>query len=62
MGLSFADNPARAAEYYARALAADTASDADPGGAVAALEAVCARLDQLADTLSRGAYDQYCAE
>lgn len=54
IGLTFSDAPARAAEYYARAVAAgsDTAKTR--------LEAVCRRLLLKSDTLSQSAREDYC--
>ena len=57
MGLTFADNPAQAAEYYSRAVAAG-----DGVGAAEALGAVCDRLTGETDTLSRGAVQDYCTQ
>jgi hypothetical protein len=54
IGLGFDDNPARAAEYYARARQAGATR------APARLRSVCARLPALNTTLARGAYDDYC--
>ncbi|MEM6482289.1 MAG: hypothetical protein AAF922_18655 [Pseudomonadota bacterium] len=56
MGLTFADNPARAAEYYARAIAAG-----DGVGASDALGEVCERLRTVGDTLSQSALQDFCA-
>lgn len=53
-GLTFDDDPARAAEYYARAKAAG-GEDAGP-----LLAQICVRLQPLTDTLSRSAYADYC--
>lgn len=54
IGLTFADNPARAAEYYARA--------GQAGSSVAAerLARVCERLALDSGTLAQGAHDDYC--
>lgn len=54
IGLSFADDPARAAEYYRRA------SDAGSETATSYLGATCARLEGSTLTLDKGAYDDYC--
>ena len=55
MGLTFGDNAARAAEYYARA------RDAGDGvGAAEALATVCGRLGDASDTLSQSAFEDYC--
>lgn len=54
MGLTFPDNPARAAEYYSRAVTAGSTE------AEARLLAVCRRLLLMSDTLSQGAHDDYC--
>ncbi|MEM6824595.1 MAG: hypothetical protein AAF566_05750 [Pseudomonadota bacterium] len=55
IGLTFADNAARAAEYYARA------RDAGDGvGAEEALGTLCARLAEANDTLSLGAFEDFC--
>lgn len=54
LGLSFADAPAQAADYYSRARAAGSAA------AAGRLTAVCARLRAAEDTLSRGALDDFC--
>lgn len=54
LGLSFADAPAQAADYYSRARAAGSAE------ATGRLTAVCARLRAAEDTLSRGALDDFC--
>lgn len=54
IGLSFADDPARAAEYYARAVQAGSEA------ARARLAAVCARLSGASATLARGAFDDFC--
>ena len=53
-GLTFEDEPARAAEYYARALAAGSKPAKDR------LSAICARLAGSVLTLDKGAYDDYC--
>ncbi|MEM9551901.1 MAG: hypothetical protein AAGA05_12040, partial [Pseudomonadota bacterium] len=57
MGLTFADNPARAAEYYSRAVTAG-----DGVGAAEALTAICERLATATDTLSEGATQDFCAQ
>ena len=54
IGLTFGDVPATAAEYYARAVAAG--SEAAAGN----LEALCARMTDMTDTLTRGAAADYC--
>lgn len=54
IGLTFGDVPATAAEYYARAVTAG--SDA----AAQNLEALCARMVDMTDTLTRGAVTDYC--
>ncbi|MFV0514498.1 MAG: hypothetical protein ACK5MY_12860 [Jhaorihella sp.] len=54
VGLTFEDEPARAAEYYARARAAGSQPARDR------LSAICARLAGSALTLEKGAYDDYC--
>lgn len=55
IGLTFGDNPARAVEYYARA------RDAGDGvGAAEALVQVCERLATSSDTLSQGAFEDFC--
>lgn len=54
IGLTFGDVPATAAEYYARAVAAG--SDA----AAQNLEALCARMADMTDTLTQGAVADYC--
>ncbi|MCL6283940.1 hypothetical protein M3P21_10400 [Ruegeria sp. 2012CJ41-6] len=53
-GLTFADDPAQAAEYYAGAVAAGSAE------AQARLTATCARLDGSSLTLEKGAFDDFC--
>ncbi|WP_158964924.1 SEL1-like repeat protein [Chachezhania sediminis] len=57
MGLTFQDNPARAAEYYSRAVNAG-----DGVGAAEALGQVCARLAEATDTLSRSARQDFCSQ
>ncbi|WP_428929769.1 hypothetical protein [Marinibacterium sp. SX1] len=57
MGLTFADNPARSAEYYSRAISAG-----DGVGAAENLAAVCERLSDATDTLSQGARQDFCAK
>ena len=57
MGLTFSDNPARAAEYYSRAIEAG-----DGSGAAEALAGVCERLNQSNDTLSESAREDFCAK
>jgi hypothetical protein len=54
IGLSFDDDPAQAAVYYARAVAAG--SDVAP----ARLTATCARLAPGATTLQKGAFNDHC--
>lgn len=54
IGLTFGDVPATAAEYYARAVTAG--SDA----ATQNLDALCARMVDMTDTLTRGAVTDYC--
>ncbi|MDP5215669.1 hypothetical protein Q5Y75_00405 [Ruegeria sp. 2205SS24-7] len=53
-GLTFADDPAQAAEYYAGAVAAGSDE------AQARLDATCARLDGSSLTLEKGAFDDFC--
>lgn len=55
-GLTFGDDPARAAEYYR------TAKDQGAAEAGDLLAAVCERLAEQTDTLSRGAIDDFCGE
>lgn len=54
IGLSFADDPARAVEYYTRAARAGSAE------AEARAVVTCARLDGSTLTLERGAFDDFC--
>ncbi len=54
VGLSFADDPARAVEYYARAVEAG-----DPQ-ATSHVTATCDRLKGSSQTLEKGAYDDFC--
>jgi len=54
IGLSFGDDPAQAAEYYARAVAAGSPAAPDR------LAAVCAVLARGATTLQEAAHDDYC--
>ncbi|MEY8827765.1 hypothetical protein AB9K34_05015 [Sedimentitalea sp. XS_ASV28] len=54
-GLTFADDPAQAVEYYARA------RDAGSGEARTRLEQACARLASDNATLARGAFDDFCS-
>ncbi len=54
IGLSFGDDPAKAAEYYARAAGAGAEA------ARARLAQVCGRLAQASGTLEKGAFDDYC--
>ncbi|AVO37007.1 hypothetical protein [Pukyongiella litopenaei] len=54
IGLSFDDDPAKAAEYYARA--ARAGSQQAPGR----LDAVCGKLAAMDTTLAKGALDDYC--
>jgi len=53
IGLTFADAPARAAEYYARAIAAGSQN------APERLQAICRRLLLRTDTLSASAREDY---
>lgn len=57
MGLTLTDDPSRAAEYYARAVQAG-----DGVGAAEALAQVCTGLETATDTLSQGAWQDYCAQ
>ena len=54
IGLTFDDDPARAAEYY------DRAALAGSGEAGTRLAAICARLPGSTATLDQGAYDDHC--
>lgn len=54
IGLTFPDEPARAAEYYSRA------AEAGSEDAGTRLTAVCTRLRLKSDTLSQSAYEDYC--
>lgn len=54
IGVTFADNPAQAAEYYARA------RDAGSSEANIRLVPLCERLGRLSDTLSQAAFGDYC--
>lgn len=54
VGLTFADDPAQAAGYYARAAAAGS------GPAKDRLSAACARLAGAGATLDKGAHDDFC--
>lgn len=54
IGLSFGDDPAKAAEYYARAVRAGAE------GVRPRLAAVCARLRGAEGTLEKGAFDDFC--
>ena len=54
IGLTLDDDPARAAEYYARAVRAGSLE------AQARLSAICATLSGADSTLAKGAYDDYC--
>lgn len=54
IGLSFADDPARAAEYYARAVTAGSLP------AKHRLSAICIRLAGADATLDKGAHDDFC--
>lgn len=54
IGLTFAADDARAAEYYNRATSAGSQD------APAALAATCARLQGAQSTLARGAFDDFC--
>ncbi|WP_172331638.1 sel1 repeat family protein [Mangrovicoccus sp. HB161399] len=53
-GLSFGDDPARAAEYYRRA------KDAGSDAAADLLAQSCERLAGMSDTLARNAAEEYC--
>ncbi len=54
IGLTFGDEPATAAEYYARAVAAGSTEAAD------SLAALCMRMAEMTDTLVQGAVTDYC--
>ncbi|WP_424986231.1 hypothetical protein [Microbulbifer sp. S227A] len=54
-GLTFADDPAQAVEYYARAVNAGSGAAREP------LAKACARLADDNATLARGAYDDFCS-
>ena len=54
LGVSFLDNPGLAAEYYKQAANAGSVE------AGARLRGTCGRLQGLTDTLSQGAFDDYC--
>lgn len=54
IGLTFGADDPKAAEYYARAVAAGSPE------AATALAATCARLGQETGTLAKGAHDDYC--
>lgn len=54
IGLTFGDEPATAAEYYARAVAAGSTEAADN------LAALCTRMAVMTDTLVQGAVADYC--
>lgn len=54
IGLTFGDDPAQAAEYYARAATAGAAAAGER------LSRVCAVLADATDTLSQGARDDFC--
>lgn len=54
VGLTFDDDPATAAEYYARA------KDAGSPAAETLLIVTCQRLSKLTSTLARGAHDDHC--
>ncbi|MEM1351868.1 MAG: hypothetical protein AAGF27_05965 [Pseudomonadota bacterium] len=56
IGFTFADTPATAADYYARAKAAGSEA------AKTQLEALCARMADMTDTLSVGARADHCGE
>ncbi|WP_227268348.1 flagellar basal body-associated FliL family protein [Roseobacter weihaiensis] len=56
IGLTFADVPATAAEYYARALEAGSQEAPDK------LAALCARMAGMTDTLVKGAVADYCGQ
>ena len=55
IGLTFANDPARAADYYSRAVKAGSKE------AKEALQATCARLEILSDTLAQSAHEDFCA-
>jgi hypothetical protein len=55
IGLTFGDEPATAAEYYARAVAAGSE------GASEQLATLCERMAGMDDTLARGAVADYCS-
>lgn len=54
-GLTFADDPAQAVEYYARAVKAGSSAAAEN------LSKTCERLADDDATLARGAYDDFCS-
>lgn len=54
-GLTFADDPAQAVEYYARAV------NAGSGAAAGNLSKTCERLADDDATLAKGAYDDFCS-
>ncbi|MEO9781370.1 MAG: hypothetical protein ABJH07_18015 [Sedimentitalea sp.] len=54
-GLTFADDPAQASEYYARAVTAGSETAADN------LSKTCERLANDDATLAKGAYDDFCS-
>ncbi len=54
-GLTFADDPAQAVEYYARAV------NAGSGAAAENLSKTCERLAGDSATLAKGAYDDFCS-
>jgi hypothetical protein len=56
IGLTFEDDPAKAVEYYDRALRAGAAEAAGPKAAT------CTRLARSDATLAKGAHDDFCVE
>lgn len=56
VGLTFGDDPAKAVEYYGRAVQAGSAEAQDR------LSATCAVLSGSDATLAKGAYDDFCGE
>lgn len=54
IGLTFGDEPATAAEYYARAVAAGSTEASEK------LAALCTRMADMTDTLVQGAVTDYC--
>ncbi len=55
IGLTFGDVPHTAAEYYSRAATAGSQA------AVDRLETLCTRMATMTDTLTEGAYQDYCS-